>query len=89
LVLPDHRFAIENKKNIIGMVLTHAHEDHIGALAYLWPDLKVPMYATPFTAKMIEGKFADLGIDASSYLFVMPLETRFLLVIFVYYTFYT
>ena len=50
LILPDIRYLVEERKNISGLVLTHAHEDHFGALIDLWPRLKVPIYATPFTA---------------------------------------
>ena len=50
LILPDIRFLIEERRNIVGLVLTHGHEDHMGALIDLWPRLKVPLYATPFTA---------------------------------------
>jgi len=56
LILPDIRFLIEQRKNIVGLVLTHGHEDHIGALIDLWPRLKVPLYATPFTAALFEAK---------------------------------
>jgi ribonuclease J len=56
LIMPDIAFAVAEKKNIAGIVLTHAHEDHFGALFDLWPRLKVPVYATPFTAALIEAK---------------------------------
>ena len=56
LILPDIRFLIEERKNIVGLVITHGHEDHIGALIDLWPRLKVPLYATPFTAALFEAK---------------------------------
>src|SRR6185312_14079263 len=60
LVMADISFAIEQRKNIAGVVLTHAHEDHFGALFDLWPKLKLPVYATPFTAALIEAKrFAE------------------------------
>ncbi len=58
LVLPDIRYLIEERRNIAGIVLTHAHEDHFGALMDLWPKLKVPIYATPFTASLFEAKLA-------------------------------
>jgi ribonuclease J len=56
LILPDIRFLIAERKNIVGLVLTHGHEDHLGALIDLWPRLKVPLYATPFTAALFEAK---------------------------------
>jgi ribonuclease J len=56
LILPDIRYPIEERKNIVGMVLTHGHEDHMGALIDLWPRLKMPLYATPFTAALFEAK---------------------------------
>ncbi len=56
LILPDIRYLIEERKNIVGLVLTHGHEDHLGALIDLWPRLKVPLYATPFTAALFEAK---------------------------------
>jgi ribonuclease J len=56
LILPDIRFLVEERKNIVGLVITHGHEDHIGALIDLWPRLKVPLYATPFTAALFEAK---------------------------------
>jgi ribonuclease J len=56
LILPDIRYLIEQRRNILGLVLTHGHEDHIGALIDLWPRLNVPLYATPFTAALFEAK---------------------------------
>jgi len=58
LILPDVRYLVEERKNLAGIVLTHAHEDHFGALLELWPRLKVPVYATPFTAALLEAKCA-------------------------------
>src|SRR6187397_3665775 len=58
LILPDIRYLVEERKNISGLVLTHAHEDHFGALIDLWPRLKAPVYATPFTAALLEAKRA-------------------------------
>lgn len=56
LVLPDIGFLAEARKNLKGIVITHAHEDHYGALNDLWPGLNVPVYASPFTAGMLEAK---------------------------------
>jgi ribonuclease J len=56
LVFPDIRYLVEERRNLAGIVLTHAHEDHFGALLDLWPKLKVPVYATPFTAALFAAK---------------------------------
>ena len=56
LVLPDIRFLAEERKSLKGIIVTHAHEDHYGALNELWPGLNVPVYASPFTAGMLEAK---------------------------------
>lgn len=56
LVLPDLRFLKSQKKNLKGIIITHAHEDHYGALNDLWPGLNVPVYASGFTAGMLEAK---------------------------------
>jgi ribonuclease J len=62
VILPDIRFLAEQREQVLGIVATHAHEDHIGAIAPLWPALKCPIYATPFTARLIEGKLAEAGL---------------------------
>lgn len=56
LILPDIRFAEAERRNIVGLVLTHAHEDHFGALLDLWPRLRVPVWATPFAAALLDAK---------------------------------
>jgi len=56
LILPDIRYLIEERKNILALVLTHGHEDHMGAIIDLWPRLKVPIHATPFTAALFEAR---------------------------------
>ncbi len=56
LILPNIRYLIEERRNIVGLLLTHAHEDHMGALIDLWPRLKVPLYATPFAAALFEAR---------------------------------
>ncbi|WP_019516607.1 ribonuclease J [Sphingomonas sp. Mn802worker] len=63
VILPDLRFIEEQIDNLVGLVLTHGHEDHIGALPYLAEDLGVPLYATPFTAGLIRGKLEEERID--------------------------
>jgi ribonuclease J len=56
LILPDIRYLLQERRNILGLVLTHAHEDHMGALIDLWPKLNVPLYATPFAAALFEAR---------------------------------
>lgn len=56
LIFPDIRYLVAERKNLAGIVLTHAHEDHFGAVLDLWPQLRVPIYATPFTAALLESK---------------------------------
>lgn len=77
IVLPDLRFIVENRKSLLGIVLTHAHEDHIGAVLDLWPSLGVPVYATPFTAGMVRSKFAEYGRKAAIPITEVPLGGRF------------
>src|SRR6266513_959232 len=56
LIMPDIRYLVEERRNLLGLVLTHAHEDHFGALIHLWPQLKIPVHATPFTAALLAAK---------------------------------
>ena len=76
LIIPDAGFIIEKREDLLGIVLTHAHEDHIGAVAHIWPSLKCKIYATPFTAALILEKFKEKRIDISSYLEVVPLNSK-------------
>ena len=76
LIMPDAGFIIDKKDDLLGIVLTHAHEDHIGAVAHIWPELKCKMYATPFTAALILEKFKEKKIDISSYLEVVQLNSK-------------
>jgi ribonuclease J len=76
LIFPDPGFILDKKKDLLGIVLTHAHEDHIGAVAHIWPKLKCTMYATPFTAALINEKFKEKKIDISSFLKIVPLNSK-------------
>ena len=76
LIMPDAGFIIDKKNDLLGIVLTHAHEDHIGAVAHIWPNLKCKIYATPFTAALILEKFKEKKVDISSYLNVVPLNSK-------------
>ena len=62
VIMPDPLYIEGEKENLLGLVLTHAHEDHIGAVAHLWERLECPVYATPFTAAMLRGKLAEHGL---------------------------
>jgi ribonuclease J len=76
VILPDVRFIEENRANLAGIVITHAHEDHIGAVIELWPRLKAPIYATPFTAGMLRSKLAE-NSSLNLPINVKPLDSRF------------
>lgn len=76
LILPDIRYLAEQHENVLAIVLTHAHEDHIGAVAQLWPQLRCPIYATPFTARLLENKLAEAGLTGRARVTVVPLESR-------------
>lgn len=77
LIMPDIRFLVEERRNLAGIVLTHAHEDHFGALFDLWPRLGVPVFATPFTAALIEAKrYGEPGAPDIP-VTVIPLGGRF------------
>ncbi len=76
LIFPDPGFIIDKKDDLLGIVLTHAHEDHIGAVAHIWPSLKCKMFATPFTAALIYEKFKEKKIDITSYLKIVPLNSK-------------
>ncbi len=74
LIYPDPGFIIDKKDDLLGIILTHAHEDHIGAIAHIWPKLKCKIFATPFTAILILEKFKEKKIDVSSYIKIVELN---------------
>jgi len=75
LIYPDPGFIIDKKEDLLGIVLTHAHEDHIGAIAHIWPNLKCKIYATPFTSVLISEKFKEKKIDITGYLKIVKLNS--------------
>lgn len=77
LIMPDPAFIEERAEDLLGLVLTHAHEDHIGAVAHLWPRLKCPVYATPFTATLVRAKLIEAGIESEVPMNIVPLGSRF------------
>ena len=62
IILPNPKFIEQHKQNLLGLVITHAHEDHIGAVAQLWPRFRCPIFASPFAAWLIKGRLAEHGI---------------------------
>ncbi|MGZ8312034.1 MAG: ribonuclease J [Allosphingosinicella sp.] len=77
LVLPDLGFIEERRADLLGIVLTHGHEDHIGAIPYLAADLGVPLYATPFTAGLIAGKLEEEELTGEVELKIVDMEDSF------------
>ncbi len=77
VIFPDLRFLEEEKSTLAGIVITHAHEDHIGAVIELWHRLGVPVFATPFTAGMLKAKLAEYGSRLPIPIREIPLNGRF------------
>ena len=77
IILPDPTFIEKYAKDILGIVLTHAHEDHIGAVAWLWPRLKAPLYATPFTAFLLREKLREADLLDEVKITEIPLAGTF------------
>ena len=74
VIIPDPDFIYQNKNNCAGIIITHGHEDHIGALTHVWPNLKTNIYATPFTGALIREKFKEKRINIDEYLKIIPLN---------------
>ena len=74
LIYPDPGFIIDKKEDLLGIILTHAHEDHIGAIAHIWPQIKCKIFSTPFTAALIREKFKEKRIDIGNSLKVVDLN---------------
>ena len=74
LIYPDPGFIVDKKDDLIALVLTHAHEDHIGAIAHIWPKLLCNIYATPFTAVLIQEKFKEKKIEIGNKLKIIKLN---------------
>lgn len=77
VICPDPSFLEDEVDSIEAIILTHAHEDHIGAVGHLWKRFKKPMYATPFTAELIHSKLGEAGVSELAELHVVPLEGKF------------
>merc|ERR1711862_132987 len=72
-VTPDPRYIIKYRKNLVGLIITHAHEDHIGAISLLWSKLLCPIYATPFTAEIIKRKLKNSGLAKQIKINIIPI----------------
>lgn len=77
ITVPDISFIEKNAHNLLGLVITHAHEDHVGAVQYLWQDLKCPIYTTKFTAAILKAKFSEAGVGKSTPVHEMEFNSRF------------
>jgi len=77
VIMPDPGFIVERRDKLAGLVLTHAHEDHLGAVPYLWPQLRCPIYATPFTISILERKLSEEGLGDAVEIIEVPLGGRF------------
>ena len=77
VVMPDPEFIVERRDRLLGIVATHAHEDHIGAIPYLWRQLRCPVWATAFTASLLRAKLAEVGLGDQVKINVVPLSGRF------------
>lgn len=76
LIMPNTSYIEQRKDNLVGLIITHAHEDHVGALAHLWRRFRCPVYATPFTMILIRLKLAEAGLLDEVPLIEVPLEGR-------------
>jgi ribonuclease J len=76
VVCADPSFIAERKSSLQGICITHGHEDHVGAIADLWPRFQVPVYATPFTAAIIQRKLSERGLDGKVPLVVVDLDSQ-------------
>jgi ribonuclease J len=72
IMVPDPSFIAERRNRLRGLVITHAHEDHIGAVAWLWPQLQCPVYATPFAAAVLRRKLHEANLLNQVKLHVIP-----------------
>ena len=77
VLMADPDFIVQRSDRLAGLVLTHAHEDHIGAVPYLWPRLRCPIYATKFTAQLVRGKLAEFGWEEEAEIIEVPLSGNF------------
>ena len=79
IVVPDPAWVAERRDRLVGMVITHAHEDHVGAVAHLWRQLRCPIYAGPFVSAVLRRKLGEAGLAGEATVNTVPLGGRFAL----------
>ncbi len=77
VIIGDPAFIVERREQLLGIVATHAHEDHIGAIPYLWPQLRCPVWATPFTASLLRAKLIEAQLSNQVTINTVPMSGRF------------
>jgi ribonuclease J len=77
VIMADPAFIVERKDRLLGIVATHGHEDHIGAIPYLWPQLQCPVWATPFTASLLRAKLIEARLADEVPIHTVPMSGRF------------
>jgi ribonuclease J len=77
VIMPDPGFITERAGELDGLVVTHAHEDHLGAIPHLWPRLRCPIYATPFTAAVLRAKLTEAGLEHEAPITEIPMSGKF------------
>ncbi len=76
IVVPDAAWAAERRDRLVGLIVTHAHEDHVGAVAHLWPQLRCPIYASPFVSAVLRRKLGEAGLNGQAPVTTVPLGGR-------------
>ncbi len=76
ILVPDARWLAERRDKLVGLVITHAHEDHVGAVAHLWSQLRCPIHASPFAAAVLRRKLGEAGLINQVELITQPPATR-------------
>ena len=77
IMMPDPSFIAERRDQLLGLVITHAHEDHIGAVAHLWRQLRCPVYATPFATAVLKRKLGEAGLLNEVRIHTIPVGGKF------------
>ncbi|AEI88504.1 MAG: mRNA degradation ribonuclease J1/J2 [Candidatus Midichloria mitochondrii] len=76
IIVPNINFLIEKRKDIVGILLTHAHEDHIGAVPYLWSEIQIPIYTSNFTATVLKAKLNEHGLSGKAPIHILKNNSK-------------